>query len=97
MSEKEHFRHIMLYYFQKHKMAAEAGQKINSVYKENRLNEQSCRKLFKRFSTGDFSVINNPRSRWLKEIVSEEVRDLIIANPCVTVKHYLHWRVNRCE
>ena len=42
--KKQHFRHIMLYYFKKGKDATEMQKKICAAYGEGAVTEQMCQK-----------------------------------------------------
>ena len=56
--KKQHFRHIMLYYFRKGKNATETQKKIYAVYGEGAVTEQ----WFVKFHAGDFLLDDAPRS-----------------------------------
>ena len=43
---KQHFWHIMLYYFKKDKNATETQNKICAVYGEGAVTDQTCQKCF---------------------------------------------------
>ena len=57
---KQHFCHIMLFYFKKGKNATEAQKKICAVYTEGAVTDQTCQKWFAKFCAGDFSLDNAP-------------------------------------
>ena len=42
--KKQHFRHIMLYYFKKGKNATETHKKICAVYGEGTVTDRTCQK-----------------------------------------------------
>ena len=42
--KKQHFRHIMLYYFKKGKNATETQKKICAVYGEGAVTDRMCQK-----------------------------------------------------
>lgn len=86
MSDNEHYRHVMLFYFRKGKSAAEISRKLNSVYGENSVSERTCQKWVKRFRSGDFSLSDATRSGRPKEVDSEAVRALIESNPRQNVR-----------
>jgi len=41
--KKEHFRHILLFYFRKGKNAAQTAKKLRDVYGDEALKERQCR------------------------------------------------------
>ncbi|GAB6028825.1 hypothetical protein CHUAL_014145 [Chamberlinius hualienensis] len=63
MSEnKEHFRHIMLFYYRKGKNASKTCEKICSVYGADAVDDSTCRKWFRRFRQGNFDVKDASRA-----------------------------------
>ena len=60
--KKQHFWHIMLYYFKKGKNATETQKKICAVYGEGAVTNRTCQKWFAKFHAGDFSLDDAPRS-----------------------------------
>ena len=46
---KQHFQHIMLYYFKKGKNATEMQNKIYAVYGESAVTDWKCQKWFVKF------------------------------------------------
>lgn len=81
MSDNEHFRHVMLFYFRKGKSAAEINRKLNSVYGENSVSERTCQKWFRRFRSADFSVSDAARSGRPKEVDFEAVKSNRVKSP----------------
>ena len=59
---KQHFQHIMLYYFKKGKNATEMQKKICATYGEGAVTDRTCQKWFETFCAGDFSMDNASRS-----------------------------------
>ena len=53
---KIHFRHLMLFYYQKSKNVTQTTNKIYAVYGESVLVERTIRKWFAKFSAGDFDL-----------------------------------------
>ena len=51
---KQHFHHILLYYFKKGNDAAEMHKKICAVHGEGAVTERMCQKWFAKFHAGDF-------------------------------------------
>ena len=58
---KQHFQHIMLYYFKKGKNGTEMHKKICAVYGEGNVTDRMCQKWFVKFSAGDTLLDNAPR------------------------------------
>ena len=54
--KKQHFLHIMLYYFKKGKNATETHKKICAVYGEGAVTDRTCQKWFAKFRAADFSL-----------------------------------------
>jgi len=53
---KVHFRHLMLFFYQKGKNATQAANKICAVYGEGAVAERTVRKWFARFKVDDFNL-----------------------------------------
>ncbi|EZA52196.1 hypothetical protein X777_08709 [Ooceraea biroi] len=53
---KEHFRHLMLFYYRKGKNASQATNSICSVYGEGALAERTVHKWFAKFRAGEFNL-----------------------------------------
>ena len=60
--QKEHFRHILLFYFRKGKNASQAHKKVCAVYGDEALKERQCQNWFSKFRSGDFSPKDKKRS-----------------------------------
>ena len=54
--KKQHFWHIMLYYFKKAKNIAEMQKEICTMYGEVAMTDQTCQKWVVKFCAGDFSL-----------------------------------------
>ena len=78
--EKQHFRHIMLYYFKKGKNATETHKKICSVYGEGAVTDRTCQKWFAKFHAGDFLLDDAPRSGRPVEVDSDHIETIIENN-----------------
>lgn len=74
---KEHFRHILLFYFRRGKKAAEAGREICTVYGTDAINEKTCQKWFQRFRSGDFNLEDAPRSGRPITIDDDQILSLV--------------------
>ena len=82
--KKQHFWHIMLYYFKKGKNASEVQKKICAVYGEGAVTDQMCQKWFVKFHAGDFSQDNVPLSGRPVEVDSDQIK-ISIENNCYTM------------
>ena len=84
--KKQHFWHIMLYYFKKGKNATETQKKICAVYGEGAVTERMCPKWFAKFRAGDFSLDSAPRSRRPVEVDNDQIETLIENNQGYTTQ-----------
>ena len=60
---RQHFQHIMLYYFKKGKNETEMQKRICAVCGEGAVTDQMCRKWFAKFCAGDFLLDDTPMVR----------------------------------
>ena len=58
---RQHFCHIMLYYFMKGKNATEIQKKTCAVYGEGAVTDETCQKWLAKFCAGDFSLDDAPQ------------------------------------
>ena len=84
--KKQHFWHIILYYFKKGKNATETHNKICAVYGEGAVTDWMCQKLFAKFHAGDFLLDNAPQSGWPAEVDRDQIKTLIENNQCYTTR-----------
>ena len=70
--KKQHFRHIMFYYFKKGKNTTETQIKICAVYGESAVTDWMGQKWFAQFRAGDFSLDNAPCLGRLVEVDSDQ-------------------------
>ena len=77
MEEKQHFWHIMLYYFKRGKNAAETQNKICAVYGEGAVTDRMDQKWFVKFRAGDFSLEDAPWSGRPVEVHSDQMETLV--------------------
>ena len=84
--KKQHFRHIMLYYFKKGKNATETQKKICAVYGEGAVTDQTCQKWFAKFHAGDSSLDDAPRLGTPVEVDSNQIETLIENNQRYTTR-----------
>jgi len=81
---KEHFRHILLYYFRKGKNAEQLAKNLRDLYGDNALKERQYRNCFTKFRSGDFSLEDEPRSGRPSEVDDDQIKALIDLNRHVT-------------
>ena len=85
---KQHFQHIVLYYFKKGKNLSEM-QKDIAVYGEGAVIDQMCQKWFVKFCAGDFLLDDDaPRSGRPVEVDINEIKTLIEND-----QHYTTWKI----
>ena len=84
--KKQHFWHIMLYYFKKGKNATETHKKICAVYGEGAVTDRTCQKWFAKFRAGGFSLDDAPRSGRPVEVDSDQIKTLIENNQRYTTQ-----------
>ena len=84
--KKQHFWHIMLYYFKKGKHATETQIKICAVYGEGVVTDETCQKWFAKFHAGDFSLDDAPRSGRQVEVDSDQIKTLTENNQRCTTR-----------
>jgi hypothetical protein len=61
VEKNEHFRHLLLYEFNRGSKAAEAAQNICAVYGEDSIAETTAPKWFARFKRDNFDMSDAPR------------------------------------
>ena len=62
MEKVKHFRHILLFEFNRRMKAAEAARNICAMYEDNVIGESTARKWFSRFKEDRFDIRDTPRS-----------------------------------
>jgi hypothetical protein len=68
VEKHEHFRHLLLYEFNRGSKAAEAARNICAIYGEDSIAETTVQKWFSGFKQGNFDTGDNPRlGRYLVE------------------------------
>ena len=80
---KQHFQHIMLYYFKKDKNTTETHTK---VYRKGALTDRMCQKCFVKFRAGHFSLDDAPWSSKPVEVDSDPIETLIENSQCCTTQ-----------
>ena len=71
---KQHFQHIMLYYFKKGKYATGTHKNICAVCGGGAVTDRTCQKWFAKFCAGEFSLDDAPRSGRPVEVDSDQLR-----------------------
>jgi len=82
---KVHFRHLMLFFYQKGKNATQAANKICIVYGEGAIAERTVRKWFAKFKAGDFNLDQERLSR-PSTTDEDQIKTLIENNPRYTTR-----------
>ncbi|KOC60026.1 Histone-lysine N-methyltransferase SETMAR [Habropoda laboriosa] len=85
-SNKQHFRHILLFYFRKGKNAVQARKKLTDVYGEGVLTVRQCQNWFAKFRSGNFDVEDAPRSGRPVEADKDAIKALVDANRRITTR-----------
>ncbi|EZA52546.1 Histone-lysine N-methyltransferase SETMAR [Ooceraea biroi] len=85
-NQKEHFPHILFYYFRKGKNAVQARKKLSDVYGEDALKLRQYQNWFTKFRSRDFNVKDAPRSGRPIEIDGDEIKALIDSNRRLTTR-----------
>ena len=81
----QHFRHIVLCYFEKGKNATEPRRRKGVCRVWRRCcDERTCQKWFAQFRAGDFLLDDAPRSGRPAEVDSEQIETLMENNQCST-------------
>ncbi|GFT15881.1 histone-lysine N-methyltransferase SETMAR [Trichonephila clavipes] len=83
-SDKQHFRHILLFYYRKGKNAVQARKKLTDVYGEGVLTVRQCQNWFAKFRSGNFDVEDAPRSGWPVEADKDAIKAFVDANRRIT-------------
>ncbi|GFV77007.1 histone-lysine N-methyltransferase SETMAR [Trichonephila clavipes] len=85
-SDKQHFRHILLFYYRKGKNAVQARKKLTDVYGEGVLTVRQCQNWFAKFRSGNFVVEDEPRSGRPVEADKDAIKALVDANRRITTR-----------
>ena len=76
-NQKEHYRHILLFYFRKRKNASQAHKKLCTVYGDEALKERQCQNWFDKFRSSDFSLKDEKRSGRTVEVDDDLIKAII--------------------
>ncbi|GFU01364.1 histone-lysine N-methyltransferase SETMAR [Trichonephila clavipes] len=85
-SDKQHFRHILLFYYRKGKNAVQARKKLTDVYGEGVLTVRQYNYWFAKFRSGNFDVEDAPRSGRPVEADKDAIKALVDANRRITTR-----------
>ncbi|GFW55586.1 HTH_48 domain-containing protein [Trichonephila clavipes] len=96
-SDKQHFRHILLFYYRKGKNAVQARKKLTDVYGEGVLTVRQCQNWFAKFRSGNFDVEFAPRSGRPVEADKDAIKALVDANRQITTQRNLCRRIDVCD
>ncbi|GFX08716.1 histone-lysine N-methyltransferase SETMAR [Trichonephila clavipes] len=96
-SDKQHFRHILLFYYRKGKNAVQARKKLTEVYLEGVLTVRKCQNWFVKFRSGNFDVEDAPRSGRPVEADKDGIKALVDANQQITTQRNLCHRIDVCD
>uniref|UniRef100_V9IC99 Histone-lysine N-methyltransferase SETMAR n=1 Tax=Apis cerana TaxID=7461 RepID=V9IC99_APICE len=84
--QKEHFRHILLFYYRKGKNAVQARKKLCEIYGEGILTVRQCQNWFSKFRSDNFDIKDAPRSGRPVEADEDKIKALIEANRRITTR-----------
>ena len=84
VSEKMQIRSVLLYEFRKGTTAAGTFRSVCRVYGENSISQSSCEKWFQRFSSGDYSLTDLPRSGRPSVVDKDRLKAAVEAYPEAT-------------
>ncbi|GFW12819.1 histone-lysine N-methyltransferase SETMAR [Trichonephila clavipes] len=79
-SDKQLFRHILLFYYKKGKNAVQARRKLTDVYGEGVLTVRQCQNWFANFRSGNFDVEDAPHSGRPVAADKDATKTLVDAN-----------------
>lgn len=84
--QKEHFRHILLFYYRKGKNAVQARKKLCEIYGEGILTVRQCQNWFSKFRSDNFDIKDAPRPGRPVEADEDKIKALIEANRRITTR-----------
>ncbi|GFX83066.1 histone-lysine N-methyltransferase SETMAR [Trichonephila clavipes] len=83
-SDKQHFRHILLFYYRKGKNTVQPRKKLDDVYGEGGLTVRQCQNWFAKFRSANFDVEDAPRLKRPVEADKDVIKALVEANRRIT-------------
>ena len=84
--ETAEIRLLLLYEFKLGSNAAQAADRINSVWDQAATSERAAQRWFKKFREGDISLDNSGDRGADPQVDDEVLRELVEANPRVTIR-----------
>ncbi|XP_047370408.1 histone-lysine N-methyltransferase SETMAR-like [Vespa velutina] len=85
-SNKQHFRHILLFYYRKGKNAVPARKNLSNVYGEDVLTVRQCHNWFAKFRCGNFDVEDASRSGRPVKADKDTIKALVDTNRRITTR-----------
>ncbi|GFW45806.1 histone-lysine N-methyltransferase SETMAR [Trichonephila clavipes] len=85
-SDKQHFRHILLFSYRKGKNAVQARKKLTDVHGEGVLTVCQCQNWFAKFRSGNFDVEDAPHSGRPVEADKDAIKALVDTNRRITTR-----------
>ncbi|GFU41311.1 histone-lysine N-methyltransferase SETMAR [Trichonephila clavipes] len=85
-SDKQHFRHILLFYYRKGKNAVQARKILTDVYGEGVLTVRQCQNWFAKFRSSNLDVEDAPRSGRPVEADKDAIKALVDVNRRTTTR-----------
>ena len=82
--DKYHFRHLLLFYFDSKKTAAEAHREISEIYGESTTSKSTCKYWFRRFKEGNYSLEDKERPGQPQKFEDKELQALLDEDPTQT-------------
>ena len=88
MEKLEHFRHILLFEFNRGAKAVEAARNILAVYGDNTIGESTARKWFSCFMEDRFDISDTLRSGRPSGFDEDYLNTLILNDPRSVLKNW---------
>lgn len=85
-NENIHYRHILLYYFQKGKNASQVHKKLCEVYGVKAIKERQCQNWYLKFRRGDLSLKDDHRPGRSLDVSEEQIEEIIEMDRHVTTR-----------
>ncbi|GFU31087.1 HTH_48 domain-containing protein [Trichonephila clavipes] len=79
--DKVHFRHCILYEFQKRSNASVACKNLCAVIGKDIVNVRTCQRWFSKFRSGDLSLQESDQSGRPSKIDNDVLRSMLENNP----------------
>lgn len=83
---KSHLREVLLFHFNIKKSAAETHRILVEAYGDSAPSKTTCKEWFRRFKSGDFSVVDLDHPGPRKRYDNAELQALLDQDPCQTQK-----------